>query len=73
MAGLCADDTVVLVESENRLQRIVDEFDRVYRKRKLEVSAAKSKVTVIERAREQTTDFSKPYRVRSEVMTECKI
>ncbi len=29
VAGLYADDTVLLAESEGMLQRIVDEFDRV--------------------------------------------
>ncbi len=43
MAGLYADDTELLVESEGMLQRIVDEFDRVCR-RKLKVNAGKSKV-----------------------------
>ncbi len=37
VAGLCADDTVLLAESKGLLQRIVDEFDRVYRRRKLKV------------------------------------
>ncbi len=44
VAGLYADDTVLLAESEGMLQRIVDEFDRVCKKRKLKVNAGKSKV-----------------------------
>ncbi len=66
-----ADDTVLLAETKEKLQKIVDEFDRVCRRRKLKVSAGKSKVMVFERAREQTIDFAKPYRVVSEAMTGC--
>ncbi len=54
VAGLYADATVLLVESEGMLQRIVDEFDRVRKRKKLKVNAGKSKVMVFERAREQT-------------------
>ncbi len=44
VAGLYVDDTVLLAESEGMLQRIVDEFDRVCKRRKLKVNAGKSKV-----------------------------
>ncbi len=54
VAGLYADDTVLLAESDGVLQRIVDEFDRVCKRRKLKVNAGKSKMMVFERAREQT-------------------
>ncbi len=37
------------------------------------MNASKSKVVVFERAREQTIDFAKPYRVGSEPVPECKI
>ncbi len=33
VVGLYADDTVLLAESEGLLQRIVDEFDRVCKRR----------------------------------------
>ncbi len=46
-----ADDTVLLAESEGMLQGIVDEFDRVCRRRKLKVNAGKSKVMVWLRVR----------------------
>ncbi len=73
VAGLYANDTVLLAESEGMLQKIVDEFDRIYRRRKLKVNAGKSKVMVFERAREQTIDFAKPYSVGSEGIPGCKI
>ncbi len=55
------------------LQRIVDEFDRLCKRRKLIVNAGKSKVMVFERARKQTINLAKPYRVGSEAIPECKI
>ncbi len=45
---------MLLAESEGMLQRIVDEFYRACKKRKLKANAGKSKVMVFERAREQT-------------------
>ena len=68
VAGLCADDTVLLAESEGMLQLIVNEFDRVCKRRQLKLNAGKSKVMVFERAREQTINFAKSYRVRSEAV-----
>ncbi len=73
MVGLYADNTVPLAESEGMLQRIVDEFDKVCKRKKLKVNAGKSKVMVFERAREQTINFAKPYRVGSEAITGFKI
>ncbi len=64
---------MLLTESEGMLQRIVDEFDTVCKWRKLKMNAGKSKVMVSERAREQTIDFAKPYRVGSEAILGCKI
>ncbi len=55
--------TLLLDESEGMLQRIVDEFDRVCKRRKLKVNAGRSKVMVFERVREQTINFANPYRV----------
>ncbi len=54
-------------------QRIIDEFDSVCRRRKLKVNADKSKVIVFKRAREQTINFAKPYRVGSEAILGCKM
>ncbi len=62
--GLSADYTVLLAENEGRLQRIVGEFDRVCKRRKLKVNARESKVVVFDRAREQVICFAKPYRVK---------
>ncbi len=72
VAGLYADDTVLLAESEGMFQRIVYEFDRVCKRRKLKVNTGKSKIMVFERAREQTIDFAKPYRVGSEVYLDVR-
>ncbi len=65
--------TVLLAESEGMLQRIVDEFEKVCKRQKLKVNAGKSKVMVFETAREQTSNFTKPYRVGSEAIPNCKI
>ncbi len=46
VADLYADDTVLLAESDGMLQRIVDEFDRICKRRELKVNAGKSKVMV---------------------------
>ncbi len=46
MVGLYADDTVLLAESEGMLQRIVDEFDRICKRRKLKVNAGKNKMKI---------------------------
>ena len=41
---LFADDTVLVAESKKKLERLVEEFGRVCRRRKLKVNLAKSKV-----------------------------
>ncbi len=73
VAGLYADDTVLLAECEGMLQRKVDEFDRLCERRKLKVNADKRKVMIFERAREHTINFAKPYRVGPEAILGCKI
>ncbi len=62
------DDTVLLAENEEMLQKIVDEFEMVCKRRKLKVNAGKNKMIVFERVREQTINFVKPYRVGSEAI-----
>ncbi len=60
---LFADDTVMLAEGEEDLQRTVNEFYSVCKRRKFKVNAGKSKVMVFER-REEVTDINTAYRVR---------
>ncbi len=59
---------MLLAESEGMLQRIVDEFNRLCKRRKLKVNAGKSKVMVFETAKEQIINFAKPYRVGLEAI-----
>ncbi len=63
---------MLLAESEGMLQRITNEFDRVCKRRKLIMNGGKSKLMVFERAREQTINFAKPYRVGLEAILECE-
>ncbi len=44
-------DTVMLAESDGMLQRIVDTFDRICKRRNLKVNSGKSKVMVFEKSR----------------------
>lgn len=46
-AGLFAENTVLLAENEGMLLWIVDEFDRVCKRRKLKVEARKNEVNGI--------------------------
>ena len=41
---LFADDTVLVADSKKKLERLVEKFGRVCRKRKLKVEVAKNKV-----------------------------
>ncbi len=47
MAGLYEDDTVLLAEGKGKLQNIVNEFDRVCKRRKLKVNAGVCDVTMV--------------------------
>ncbi len=60
---LLADDTVLLAENERELQRVVDQFHSLCRRRKLRVNAGKSKVIVFERKEVEMINFGNPYRV----------
>ncbi len=73
MVALYADDTMLLAESEGMLQRIVDEFDTICKRRKLKMNPGKSKVMVFEGAKDQTINFAKSYRVGSYAIHGCKI
>ena len=48
-----ADDTVLLDDDEKALQRLVNDFGRVCRKRKLTVNVEKSKVMKVSKTRDQ--------------------
>ncbi len=58
---LFANDTVLLADSEGDLQRVVNEFCSVCRRRKLKVNAGESKVTVFERREEAVIVFQFPH------------
>ncbi len=60
---LFADDTMLLAESKDDLQRLVNEFYSVCRRRKLKVNAGKNKVKDIERREGEVMDFNAACRV----------
>ncbi len=70
---LFADDTVLLAESEGNLQRVVNEFYSVCKRRKLTVNAGKSKVMWFERREEEVIAFNTAYRVRLPAVARCRI
>ncbi len=57
----CLWMTLLLAESERKLQRVEDQFYSVYSRRKLRVNAGKSKV--LERREIEMVNFGVPYRV----------
>ncbi len=62
-----------MIESERELQRVVDHFNNVCKRRKLKVNAGKSKVMVFERREVEVIDFRNPYRVSVPVDERCEI
>ncbi len=54
---------MLLAESEGGLQRVVNEFYSVCKRRKLKVNAGRNKVMVFERREEEVVDFNTAYRV----------
>ncbi len=70
---LFPDDTMLLEESEGDLQRVVNEFHSVCKRRKLKVNAGKSKVMVFETREREVTDFNIAYRVRMSAVARCRI
>lgn len=54
----------LLAKNKRMLHRIVDEFHRMCKRRKL--NAGNSKVTIFGNKREQTIEFAKPYGARVE-------
>ena len=73
ITSLFADDTVLFAESEEELQRVVNEFYEVCKRRKLKVNCEKSKVMVFERRKTEVIGFDVPYRIRLENERKCKI
>ncbi len=55
------------------MQRVVNEFYSVCKRRKLKVSAKKSKVMVFERREEKAIDFHTAYRMRLPAVARCRI
>ncbi len=70
---LFADYTVLVAESEGDLQRVVNEFCSVCKRRKLKVNAGKSKVMVLERREAEVIDFNTAYRVRLPAVARSRI
>ncbi len=70
---LFLDDTVLLAESKGDLQRVVNRFYSVCKRRKLRVSAGKSKVMVFEGREEEMVDINTAYRIRLPAVERCKI
>ena len=52
------------LQSERELQKVVSEFHRVCKRRKLKVNINKSKVMVFERRKTESIDFARPYRIQ---------
>ncbi len=69
VACLFVADTVLLLESERELQRVVDKFYSVCVRKKLRVNVGKSEVIVFERKEVEVVDFkvSVPVAGRCEV------
>ncbi len=70
---LFADDTMLLAESDGDLQRVVNVFYSVCKRRKLKVNAGKNKVMVFERREEEVGDFNTAYRIRLPAVERCRI
>ncbi len=55
------------------LQKQINVFDSVCKRRKLKVNINKSKVMVSKRSGDEVSDFDCPYRVEIECPKECEI
>ncbi len=64
---------VLLAESEGDLQRVVNVFYSVCKRRKLKVNAGKSKVMMFERREEKVIDSNTTYRARLPAVARCRI
>ncbi len=67
------DDTALLAECEGDMQRVVNEFFSVCKRRKLKVNDGKRKVMVFERRGEEVINFNTAYRVRLPAVASCGI
>ncbi len=65
--------TLLLAGSERELQRVVDQFHNVCKRRNLRVNAGKSKVMVFEKRAVEVVGFRNPYRVSVPVDEGCEI
>ncbi len=65
--------TVLLAESEGDLQRVINEFFNVCKRRKLKVNAGRRKVMVYERREEEVINFNTAYRVRLPAIASCRM
>ncbi len=64
---------MLLAEGEENLQRVVNEFYNVCKRRRLKVKAGKSTVMVSERREGEVIDFNTAYRVRMPAVARCRI
>ncbi len=64
---------MLLAESEEDLQRAVNEFYSVCKRKKLKVNAGKSKVMVFEKREVEVVDFNTACRVRLPALARCRV
>ena len=63
----------VCLQSEKELQRVMNEFYSVYKRRKLTVNARKNKLMVFERREVEVVDLSTIYRVSVPAVGRCEV
>lgn len=73
VAGLCADNIALLVESGRILQGFMDGFNSVCRRTRWVANADRDKLLVHEKPQTKTSDSGEPYRVKDESTKECSI
>ncbi len=71
--SLFADDTIVLADCEEKLQKVVLKFHMECVRKKLRVNAGKSKVMTLERKEVEALDFNTTYRDNVSVAESCDI
>ncbi len=72
-AVLSDDDTVLIAENESDLQKLVNVFNSVCKRRKLKANINKSKVMVFEKSKSEVVDFACPYRLGVDCPKEYEI